>query len=263
MRQQLADLTNMVQQQQQEIRRLSAAEQAGAPANLAALMQQQAALLRQQRELDNERQQRLEVLLRRDRARPSLVDAKGIGRPEKFGSKEAEWRIWAIKLENVVAGVFPGARDALAWAQERDPMAPVTAADRDAYFQEDGEANEEIIELDNQLYTVLLGLVDGEGFDLIINSQPRSGLEAWRRLAHRFDPTTAGRRRNLLKNVLQPGVFPNDQLRDILEEAAPLPGRGGVEPVRQPAPGLQARHRLRIDDQVEPFAINQSQQNRV
>ena len=42
--------------------------------------------------------------------------------------------------------------------------------------------------LPDQLYTVLMTLVEGESFDIRVGSGSGEGLEAWRRLHKRWDP---------------------------------------------------------------------------
>ena len=59
--------------------------------------------------------------------------------------------------------------------------------------------------LADQLYTVLMTLVEGESFDIHVGSGSGEGLEAWRRLHKRWDPLTTGRARGLLREILSPG----------------------------------------------------------
>ena len=59
--------------------------------------------------------------------------------------------------------------------------------------------------LADQLYTVLMTLVEGESFDILVGSGSGEGLEAWRRLHKRWDPLTTGRARGLLTEILSPG----------------------------------------------------------
>ena len=53
---------------------------------------------------------------------------------------------------------------------------------------------------------------------IIGNSVEESGLDAWKRLCERFDPVTAGRRRNLMQMILRPGEHHNEALRAKIEE---------------------------------------------
>ena len=55
-----------------------------------------------------------------------------------------------------------------------------------------------------QMHTMLTDLTSGEANDIVANSE-KNPLEAWRRLQKRYDPTTGGRKRNLLRTVVSPG----------------------------------------------------------
>ena len=94
-----------------------------------------------------------------------------------------------------------GARDVLTWAVERES----------ATVSEANAALEVVMPLDtlrmlaDQLYTVLMTLVEGESFDILVGSGAREGVEAWRRLHKRWDPLTTGRARGLLTEIHSPG----------------------------------------------------------
>ena len=47
-------------------------------------------------------------------------------------------------------------------------------------------------------------LTSSEANDIVANSR-KNPLEAWRRLQKRYDPTTGGRKRNLLRTIISPG----------------------------------------------------------
>ena len=97
--------------------------------------------------------------------------------------------------------VHPGARDVSTVAVERG-SATVTEAHA---------ATEVVMPLDtlrmlaDQLYRVLMTIVEGESFNILVGSGSREGLEAWRRLHKRWDPLTTGRARGLLREILPPG----------------------------------------------------------
>ena len=55
-----------------------------------------------------------------------------------------------------------------------------------------------------QVYTALASLTEGESNDLVVGAGGGNGLEAWRKLGHRWDPAVAGRRRALLKAIINP-----------------------------------------------------------
>ena len=55
-----------------------------------------------------------------------------------------------------------------------------------------------------QMHTALMTLTNYEANDIVANSR-KHPLEAWGRLQKRYDPTTGGRKRNLLRTIISPG----------------------------------------------------------
>ncbi|CAK0875118.1 unnamed protein product [Prorocentrum cordatum] len=146
-----------------------------------------------------------------------LVDTKGIGKPSVFDGSEVKYREWAAKFESFVVGVFGEQfRAVLEWSVERQD-----SIDRGLWQAAFGPHSEgEIDHIDEmvaQLHTAIQQLVTGEPFDITQNVDKGNGLECWRRLARRFDPSTGGRKRNLLKQVLSPGRCKLDELAGALE----------------------------------------------
>jgi hypothetical protein len=85
-----------------------------------------------------------------------LIDPKGLGKPTVLGDDaDAKFRLWAIKLEDDVAGVFGGrGREVLEWSAGMD--AEVTQTDIDNNFGMAADLNDqwdEVDELNSQLYT--------------------------------------------------------------------------------------------------------------
>ncbi|CAK0906615.1 unnamed protein product, partial [Prorocentrum cordatum] len=146
-----------------------------------------------------------------------LVDTKGIGKPSVFDGSEAKYREWAAKFESFVVGVFGEQfRAVLEWSVERHD-----SIDRGLWQAAFGPHSEgEIDHIDEmvaQLHAAIQQLVTGEPFDITQNVDKGNGLECWRRLARRFDPSTGGRKRNLLKQVLSPGRCKLEELAGALE----------------------------------------------
>ena len=50
-----------------------------------------------------------------------------------------------------------------------------------------------------------MALTSYEANDIVAKSR-KNQLEAWRRLQKRYDPTTGGRKRNLLRTIISPGL---------------------------------------------------------
>ena len=76
--------------------------------------------------------------------------------------------------------------------------------------------------LADQLYTVLMTLVEGESFDILVGSGSGEGLEAWRRLHKRWDPLTTGRARGLLREIISPGGAKLVELQGAVERLEDL-----------------------------------------
>ena len=55
-----------------------------------------------------------------------------------------------------------------------------------------------------QMHTALMALTSYEANGTVANSR-KNPLGAWRRLQKRFDPTTGGRKRNLLRTIISLG----------------------------------------------------------
>ena len=152
------------------------------------------------------------------RTNPTLVDTKGLGKPPPLKNTEREFVSWARRTENFVVSVHPGARDVLTWAVEKE-SATVTEANA---------ATEVVMPpgtlriLADQLYTVLMTLVEGESFDILVGSGSGESLEAWRRLHKRWDPLTTGRARGLLREILSPGRAKLVELQGAVERLEDL-----------------------------------------
>ena len=153
--------------------------------------------------------------------RVQLVDTRGIGRPSTFSGKEEDFRAWAAKTESFVISVFGESfRQVFEWAAERSE--PIEQDDWMTAFGTTNGHDEEngiqgITDLVQQLHAALSQLTDGESFDITQNSGAGNGLEAWRRLHRRYDPATGGRKRVLLRSIIDPGRCRIDDLGSALE----------------------------------------------
>eukprot|EP00439_Symbiodinium_sp_Y106_P045776 s2346_g5.t2 len=122
--------------------------------------------------------------------RKSLVDTKAIGRPEKLGGSLQEaskaWRQWSYRLEMWLASQFPDARKILAWATSQDAEIKVS----DLIGTTVTGVTEQVLKDFNRQLEVVLGTltVDSPG-DITMNSSAGSGLDMYRRLHSRLDPT--------------------------------------------------------------------------
>ena len=141
------------------------------------------------------------------RAPKSLVDTKGLGKPQTLGEDaEGKFRVWAVKLEDYITGVFGHrAREVLEWAASSD--VEITKPEVDATYGTGADAIdqwEEVYEFEQQLYSVLRATTESVPFDLVENCPSGSGLEAWRSLHKKYDPSTGGRKRVMLNALTNP-----------------------------------------------------------
>ena len=136
---------------------------------------------------------------------PSLIDAKGLGKPKEFSGKEEDFQQWSQKTESFCTGVIPMAEFMLEWAA--DQATEIVGASIEVEFGDAAEEGREVPNLDfvlAQMHTALMALTHGEANDIVANAK-KNPLEAWRRLQKRFDSTTGGRKRNLLRTIISPG----------------------------------------------------------
>ena len=135
---------------------------------------------------------------------PSLIDVKGLGRPKDFTGREEDFQQWSKKTEAFFAG---GIKEMmLEWAAEQPTEITTTAIDLE-FLPTDTNENRGAHNLEfilQEMHTPLVTLTSSEANDIVANSR-KNPLEAWRRLQKRYDPTTGGRKRNLLRTIISPG----------------------------------------------------------
>lgn len=151
--------------------------------------------------------------------KPSIIDSRGIGKPAQFDNKESTFSVWSKKVENFYLGVHSDMELVLEWTLEQTTGA--LPSDADLHFDGSDTSQPRVDDVESkaaQLYTLLTQLTDGESFDIVNNAGKNNGLEAWRKLHRRFDPATGGRRRNMLREIINPGRCKHEsQLYGALE----------------------------------------------
>ena len=94
----------------------------------------------------------------------------------------------------------------LDWAAEQTIEITTTATDLE-FLPTDTNEDRGVKNLEfvlQQMHTALVALTGHEANDIVANSR-KNPLEVWRRLQKRYDPTTGGRKRNLLCTIISPG----------------------------------------------------------
>ena len=161
---------------------------AGAGANPAGTGEQ---LLMRLLQTQQEQMGQLQALLERSQGpRGSVVDTKAIGRPEKLGGTLEEasraWRQWHYRLELWLTSQFPDTRAILTWARTQDEEITLIRL-RDQLVE--GVTPGTVQEFNRQLEVVLGTLTMDTPGDIAMNSSPGSGLDMYRRLHGRLDPS--------------------------------------------------------------------------
>ena len=185
-----------------------------------AVLQQQLVALQQGglNQLAQAQTQLLQALGGRKEQRQTLVDTKGLGKPSSFDGTEEKFLPWKTRTENFITGVYPDIAQALEWAEEQ--TAPIDSVDVAAAFgdPDDHDFIPGLADKQQQLFMVLQQLCEKEAFDLVTNCGKSQGLEAWRKLNRRYDPSTGGRKRTLLKHILSPTRVKFEDLSGALEK---------------------------------------------
>ena len=162
-----------------------------------------------------ESQKQVVAALQKDK-KLTLIDNRGVAKPDKFESKDEGFLRWKIRTESFILSVFPELEEPLTWAEEHE--ASIGKSDVEAEF---GPATvspvEEIHEKAAQVYAVLQNLLEGEAFTIVHNCPKGNGLEAWRKINKRYDPATGSRKGSLLRHILSPAKSKLEDLTANLE----------------------------------------------
>ena len=133
--------------------------------------------------------------------RLTLIDNRGVAKPEKFKGDEPHCLKWKIRIESFIFSVFPEMERVLAWAEDQETQITSTEI-TDRFGTGAADAVEGVQDKSAQLYAVMQNLMEGEAFSIVRNTTRGNGLEAWRKINRRFYPATGGSRKSLLRHVL-------------------------------------------------------------
>ena len=137
----------------------------------------------------------------------SLVDVKGLGRPKEFTGREEDFQQWSKKTEAFFAGVFKESEMMLELSAQQATEITTTAIGLEflqtAANVERGVQNLEFL-LQQMTHTHNTpSLTSCEANDIVARKNPLEG----RRLQKRYDPTTSGWKRNLLRTIIPLGRY--------------------------------------------------------
>lgn len=123
-----------------------------------------------------------------------LVDTRGIGRFGTSSGKAEDFVQWCTKTINLVLGISPVFEQVVHYVE--DSVDSITDQNTMGDFGPMGLVDQigHIHEKVKQFHTLIQQLTEKEPFDIPNNCG--NGLEVWRRIVRRYDPTTASRKRN-------------------------------------------------------------------
>ena len=156
-----------------------------------------------------------------------VVDIRGIGKPATFDPKnmteEAKFNTWSFKLTSFLNSHVAHARHLMRWATEQ--TIDIGLGDLHRECQGAGISNLEAERVQLQLYALLVSVTEGEAATIVEKSGEDNGLEAFRRLTKRYDPSNAGRKRAILDTILSFPQVKMPELRRALEDMKKLIGQ--------------------------------------
>ena len=135
----------------------------------------------------------------------------------------------------------------LEWAAEQPTEITTTAIDLEFLLMDanEGRGVQNLEFVLEQMHTALMALTSYEANDIVANSR-KNPLEAWWRLQKRYDPTTGGRKRNVLRTIISLGRC------SLLELEA------GIERWESYASRCEKRMKDKLDDEIKLASLGSS-----
>ena len=143
--------------------------------------------------------------------------SKAFSKLKPFKGDADAWVDWRYKFLSAASKALKGARAALEWAEDKRDQ-PISITDVNSEAARQGDA--EMLALNMQLHGDLVDLMTegSEAFQIVRNCSGDVGLEAWRRLNHRYDPANPLRTLQVLRNLLKPSQVGFDTIMQSIEK---------------------------------------------
>ena len=174
-------------------------------------------------QLQSQQAEALAAIVTRVESRPpearSLVDSRGIGKPDPLTSKTAQdqtaFKIWRVKYVNWVTASMPEMLD-LFGQLERNNEVIIT----DEKHREFLQVTPAVANFSAQLRATLVSLCVAEPLNVVLNTptSPQAGLEAMRRLNQRYDPVGPLSSKLILQQLMSTKPVGSTELRSSLEQ---------------------------------------------
>ena len=131
------------------------------------------------------------------------IDARQLGRPDKFDSSDAKFKDWSIVFRSYASLANSEIAVVMKSAELGEPVS-------------NAELSEERRQASVELYHLLLNLCTGTAFNKVVNSGESEGGLAWKAIIERWDPKMRTRQAGILLSVLK-WSFAGDILSRIEE----------------------------------------------
>ncbi len=123
--------------------------------------------------------------------RASVVDTRGLGKPDSFDGSGSKWRDWKVVMTSYTAAC--NGELALLMSKAEMTEEPVMNAVLDTLGER--QASE-------QLAFILVMICRGAALEQVVNAGPAEGAGAWRSLCRRFEPRVKTRFAGILLGIL-------------------------------------------------------------
>jgi hypothetical protein len=120
-----------------------------------------------------------------------------------FDGNEGHWKEWSLKFKAMVKEANPQIYEDLNWAESETDDITETCIK--------GERGEYNVAYSTMVYNRLITLLSGSALIIHQTVPDENGLEVWRLLSKRYNPTTPMRGIQLMLRVMNPGKVPKGQ----------------------------------------------------
>ena len=151
---------------------------------------------------------------------PVLVDAKGVAKPDKLTSDVAndltKFKTWKLKYTNWICAACTNAEVILTGLENDN----ATEIDDEKFRNADLNYAGNLAQLSAQLRATLVSLCEGEPLTIVTNAPKgdRGGIECFRRLCSRYDPTGPRSAKAILQRLFSTKAVPSHELKTAIEK---------------------------------------------
>ena len=144
----------------------------------------------------------------------------GFKNVKQFGGEQGDWLEFSYKLKSQIGSMDQGAAEVLDSVENRMTEAELEG-DVDMLNVEVGEKSldgEEVKDLSQKLYNILLNLTTAEANAVVRRCKDRNGLLAWKRLCTTLNPRTLASGVKLISQALNPQKITDAKKADVAIE---------------------------------------------